>query len=261
MGVRISVITVCRNAQTEILRTLKSVLEQDYVDMEYLVVDGLSSDNTCNIVYEYIDKYEQRKNVRVISEADTGIYNAMNKGIANAVGEWIIFMNAGDCFADSCVLRNVEKELDMESDFVYGNTLYEENTAKYLVHSKAIHYIKKSMPFCHQSIFNRKAIIEKLLYDERYQICADYELYCRAYEEQYKFKKVDDVVSCYVIGGFSKENQIKLIEERTSIQKKYGYLKNPCLWEVGLKFRVCVGKIAKKILPKDILTLLRKIKI
>ena len=90
---KISVITVCYNSENTIERTIKSVLSQTYQDIEYIIVDGLSTDKTLEIVNKYKDKI-----AKIISEKDTGLYDAMNKGIDNASGEYLMFLNSDDCF-------------------------------------------------------------------------------------------------------------------------------------------------------------------
>ena len=97
---KISVITICYNAEKTIERTIKSVLNQSYKNLEYIIIDGGSKDNTMKIVKRYKDKISS-----VISEPDNGIYDAMNKGVRIATGEWLNMMNAGDCYTNDEVLN------------------------------------------------------------------------------------------------------------------------------------------------------------
>lgn len=103
---KISIITICYNAEKVIKKTMISVLEQTFEDMEYLIVDGASNDKTLQYVYEVCKLYPH-KIVRVFSEHDSGIYNAMNKGIRLAKGEWVNMMNAGDVFEDKNILYDI----------------------------------------------------------------------------------------------------------------------------------------------------------
>ena len=111
---KVSVITVCFNSENEIRETIESVLKQDFTDYEYIVKDGKSQDRTISILHEYEEDFEKKGIVyRIISEKDGSIYRAMNEGIKFSNGEWLNFMNAGDTFANSSVLKNIfEKEYD-----------------------------------------------------------------------------------------------------------------------------------------------------
>ena len=113
---KITVVTICYNAEKCIKETIQSVLGQSYTDFEYLIIDGNSIDNTVGIIKEFDDK-----RIVLVSEKDKGIYDAMNKGIRLSSGEYIIFMNSGDVFADSKVLEDISSEL--KADVVFGNAL------------------------------------------------------------------------------------------------------------------------------------------
>lgn len=103
---KISIVTVCYNAASVIERTMLSVLEQSYSEIEYIIVDGMSTDNTLDIVKRVIRNFPNRM-VKIISEPDKGIYDAMNKGIRASTGEWIHMLNAGDAYSDKNVLTNI----------------------------------------------------------------------------------------------------------------------------------------------------------
>ena len=123
----ISVITVCYNAEKEIEKTIKSVLKQTYMDYEYIFIDGKSKDNTLEVINRYIPEFEKKGiRIKLVSEEDQGIYDAMNKGVKHASGEWINFMNAGDCFHDEYVLEKIAEHLSEEDDVVAGEYVYIE---------------------------------------------------------------------------------------------------------------------------------------
>ena len=114
---KISIITICRNVAKDLERTIKSVQYQTYKDYEYIIVDGNSSDNTVDIINQY-----ESVITKWISEPDKGIYDAMNKGIKMASGEWLIMMNAGDYFADPDVLEKVfAREIPKGKTFMYSD--------------------------------------------------------------------------------------------------------------------------------------------
>lgn len=146
---KITVVTVCFNAEKVLEQTMLSVLSQTYKDIEYLVIDGGSKDGTLDIIKKYSDK------VKWISEPDKGIYDAMNKAIKMASGEWINFMNAGDCFASIDVLENVfSKEYPEEVNFLYSDNWYEDEKG---IRTYAPHD-HKSLSLNHQSCIYRKSL-------------------------------------------------------------------------------------------------------
>ena len=124
MGTKVSVITVCYNAEASIGNTLKSVLEQTYKDFEYVIIDGASKDNTLKIVERYKPEFEEKGILlNLISEKDNGIYDAMNKAVRCCNGEWLIYMNADDTFADADVLKDILADNDHDGiDVVYGDS-------------------------------------------------------------------------------------------------------------------------------------------
>lgn len=116
---KISIITVCYNAENEIEKTIESVIKQTFNDFEYIIIDGSSTDSTLNIVNSYKSYIQQ-----IISEPDKGIYDAMNKGVKMANGEWVIMMNAGDQFASNTVLDEIFSSYIPDSiDFIYSDVL------------------------------------------------------------------------------------------------------------------------------------------
>lgn len=170
---KISVITVCRNCVGEIEKTLKSVLAQTYSNIEYIVVDGASSDGTLDIINRYKSKISM-----LVSEPDKGIYNAMNKGVRLATGRWCIFMNAGDKFAsDNVVSEMFASNSPKDSTKVYyGNTTYayEDGTMKSFKATLVYPIILRCQPYCHQSAFFNIEDKRSPFFDEQYKIVSDY---------------------------------------------------------------------------------------
>ena len=119
---KVSIITVCYNSAKTIKRTIKSVAEQDYEEIEYIIIDGGSTDGTLDI----IDRYKDKISV-LVSEPDEGIYDAMNKGIARATGDIIGFMNSDDWYADGAIVAIAEAFKKTEAEIVYGKTIISEN--------------------------------------------------------------------------------------------------------------------------------------
>lgn len=193
---KITVVTVCYNAEKEIENTIHSVLGQDYDDYEYLIIDGGSKDSTVSL----IKQYEYTPHVRWISEPDRGIYDAMNKAVRMAYGEWLIFMNAGDCFVNESVLSNIFcQNYPSDVKFLYSDNYYVDENGK---ESYAVHDHKK-LSILHQSAIYRK---------ELHSLCGQYIvtpkiivsdlLFFASVPEEY-FKKVDVPISRNLIGGIS----------------------------------------------------------
>lgn len=119
---KISIITVCLNSENTIERTFKSVLSQTYSEFEYIVVDGKSQDNTIKRIEEYYLKFKDKNiSFKWVSEKDKGLYDAMNKGAKMALGEYLIYMNADDEFADRNCLETAVRYMDSKIDVLYGN--------------------------------------------------------------------------------------------------------------------------------------------
>lgn len=168
---KITVVTVCYNAEKEIEATMRSVLDQNYLNLEYILIDGASKDNTLDIIRVIKNEYSER-NIIVLTEPDRGIYDAMNKGIDLASGEWINFMNVGDLFADADVLRDFFSMADTRSpnDILYGDVIYKYSFGSYYVD---FHPGTDYTPFCHQATFSRVSLMKKMHFDLSYQIVAD----------------------------------------------------------------------------------------
>lgn len=260
---KFTVITVCYNAEMDIGRTIESIIKQTYKNYEYIVIDGKSSDKTFSIVKSYIKDFESQEiRYLISSEKDNGIYNAMNKGISKAQGEWIIFMNAGDTFYDNTILSKIsEIDKDEKYDVIYGDTIYkEENLYKY-VKSKDLDSIIYGLPFCHQSTFTNFRLFSEKLYDEEYKICADLEFYLAAYFQKCRFKYVNMPISIFGLGGFSalhneqlRQEIISIIKKRPEIEiaKRKEIEKNILLIQKDTAFKKC-KKCLKKYIPHFLL--------
>jgi len=182
---RISIVTVCFNAADTIDKTMRSVAAQSYSNLEHIVIDGASTDNTLAIVDSYPERVAQ-----VISEKDEGIFDAMNKGIGRASGDVVYFLNADDSFVDEGVLQDVAKvfEEDESRMLVYGNVVLSGGPSG-IRNFPASAFRKRSISeflhnsFCHQAVFVRRSLFARLgLFDQRYKYSADYEWIIRAFK-------------------------------------------------------------------------------
>lgn len=218
---KVTVITVCYYAAATIGKTIESVLSQNYDNYEYVVVDGASNDETLSIVESYRDEFE-RKNVQltVVSGKDNGIYDAMNKGIDLAGGDWIIFMNADDSFYDADTLRLVfDRELDGYS-VVYGNCMRIDGHGSYPMKANPPESLPKQMPFVHQAVFAKTDLCKKYKFDLNYNLCADYDFFFKLYALDYKFNQVDVTVCNYSVSGISGRALLDAQKEVIQIKEK-----------------------------------------
>lgn len=165
---KISVVTVCFNAENTINDTIWSVVSQDYGNIEYIVIDGGSKDCTMDILGNY------KNHISVlISEKDRGIYDAMNKGIQLATGEYVIFMNSGDTFASEDVISKFVSNIKEEGVY-YGNTFFVRGLDKTLRVEKASKYSFTRKNVCHQSMFYPSSLLKEVCFELKYPILSDW---------------------------------------------------------------------------------------
>lgn len=214
---KVTVITVVLNAASVIERTLLSVIAQDYPNLEYLVIDGQSTDGTLSII-----KKNSQRITRWQSEKDNGIYDAMNKAANLATGEWILFMNAGDTFVGSDVVSQAFLGCDLkECDVIYGDTIYAYSGYRVLVRPLGIVTLSNGTDFSHQSCFVKTALQQEYGFDLNEPIAADYDLFLRLHKAGKVFRKVDVVVSEFSLGGFSDRPATEALRLRHRIYTKY----------------------------------------
>lgn len=251
---KVTIITVCYNAEKHIRDTMISVLEQEYCNIEYLVIDGKSKDNTVYIAQQCRELYPHM-NCCIISEKDNGIYDAMNKGIDLATGEWILFMNAGDKFHSSKVVSLFfSKKYDERVSAVYGNTVRIHNGKRIFVEGKPLWEIRKGfpLPFCHQSIFVRCCYLKEKGFDTAYKQAADYKFFCEMYLQKVYFEHIDVIVSDYLMGGISETNTVFHLNEKIHIREELGIQKYSKVQKKFLLMHLSMKQTIKKILPKKI---------
>lgn len=189
---KFSIITVCKDSEKTIEKTILSVLEQSYKNYEYLIIDGDSKDGTLDIANKYSDEI-----FKIISEPDNGLYNAMNKGIQNASGDYLFFLNSDDCFIEKTVLQKVfEKTRYNQQELLYGDQAYITNDLNKISirkHNKLNKiYLLKNTP-CQPATFYRKDSFEKYgNFDESYKIVSDHEWFLRVF--------LKHNISCYYLG-------------------------------------------------------------
>jgi glycosyltransferase involved in cell wall biosynthesis len=248
---KITIITVVLNAVDLIEDTILSVVNQTYPNIEYIIIDGSSTDGTIEILRKY-----EKFIARWLSEPDKGIYYAMNKGLKMATGEWINFMNAGDTFYNQEVIYDIFYNSDIiDADIIYGKTSFTFSTYSRIIVPSPLWKIKKNLPFCHQSSFVRTKLILEHPFDTSYIYVADDHFFYNRYKSGSKFKYVDHCISCYeAVGGLSSRNLRMALKE--NFQIRYGdnfYF----IWRIQyffLKLYFVLVKCLKVIIPQSVIT-------
>lgn len=198
---KISVVTVCFNSAATLEKTMLSVLNQTYSDVEYIIIDGGSTDGTVDIIKKYADRLAYW-----VSEPDRGIYDAMNKGISVATGDYINFMNSDDIFYDENVLKNIFSK-DYDEDVIYGKTLKVSPNYTYTMKNRPISFLSQNMAFGHQASFSKTELMKRLRFDLRYKSAADYDFFHSVMKNNGSFKEVPYIVSIFnACDGFSSKN-------------------------------------------------------
>lgn len=241
---KVSIVTVCYNVAKELAATVASVRKQTFEDYEYIVVDGGSKDETVEVINSNSDVIS-----KWVSEPDRGIYDAMNKGIDMADGEWIIFMNAGDAFYDENVLSQIfNKDYDDNVGVIYGDVEVVFGNAGSFIRS--LHNIKPenvACELCHQGSLTRTSILKRIKYDLSFRIMADLNSFVVIKNMGYAFAYCPVVFAIFVAGGISSTKPFQSLRESCRIRgiKKYsvGYLR-------GL-FRAIVRYVLLKVLSDE----------
>lgn len=222
---KVSIITVVYNGASVIEKTIQSVIAQTYPNIEYLIIDGKSKDHTLEVVNKYRDQI-----AKIISEPDKGIYDAMNKGIQNATGEYLWFMNAGDLIPEPQTLAKAFENA-VDPDVVYGETLMMNEdysptglrTYKKLPENLTWRSMRYGMVVCHQSIIVRKSIAP--LYDLDHPYSADIDWTTKVLKKAIKINNAHLILSQFVRGGFSTQKRYaSWIDRFKIIRKHFGLL-------------------------------------
>lgn len=233
---KISIVTVCYNAEKVIRKTIESVLNQTCPVYEYIIIDGGSDDGTYGIVKSYIKTFSE-KGIRFLhlSEKDRGISDAFNKGIKLTSGEWIGLINADDeLVLDAChMLQNAICSND--SDIVYGNCIWVDTklNRQYISKPKGdLSNLLYTMNLIHPSVFVKKEVYEKIRgFNVDYKYCMDMDFLYRAYAVGMKFFYLNKELTYFKSGGVSDNNLLKVVREvkRVSINNGANRLKVECL--------------------------------
>lgn len=202
---KVTVVTVTYNCEQSIEKTILSVINQDYENIEYIIIDGKSTDRTLSIINEYKDHISHLK-----SEQDEGIFDAMNKGIIEASGDWIIFLNSGDLFISNDTISRIMNNKLEKYQVIYGDTAYIADGNFYSYKATPFFLKSKSytgMGICHQSILVKTKIAKRLKFDINYKVAADYNMIKEIYNQGGKFFRHNEIISAIDTNGFSIQNK------------------------------------------------------
>ncbi len=223
---KFSIVTVCRNAEDSIEKTICSVTEQTYSNIEYIIIDAVSTDGTLAI----IDKYKSNI-ARVVSEPDKGIYDAMNKGVSYATGDYVFFLNAGDLLISIHEIEKVNELITADPvgiDVFYGKMLvFDPKNLWGYIHG--IDFVNDAALFIdtvhHQTAFTRLSLLKERPYNINHRISADYEWFVHAFAQQgARFKHIDVLVSIfdpYGLSGNPAQLNNRLMERVEVLRKNY----------------------------------------
>ena len=237
-----SIITCTYNAESVLQRTLDSVLEQTYSHVEHIIVDGASTDATLNMVEAYKQKSDAEDwchEVRVKSEPDRGLYDAMNKGIQRATGQYVLFLNAGDTFPSADTLELVAESVGEGEEppaVLYGDTDVVDDEGRFLRHRRLSpprrltwRSFMKGMLVCHQAFYARTDLAKVTPYDLHYRFSADVDWCIRimrlARRRRLPMRNVGAVVVNFLDGGMTTTNHRASLKERFHVMAHhYGFV-------------------------------------
>lgn len=253
---KVTVITVVYNRAKEIEATMLSVLNQTYADLEYIVIDGGSTDGSLDIIRKYAPRLAYW-----VSEPDKGIYDAMNKGIRQATGEWVNFMNAGDSFWSA---ETVAKSMDYVQAYpsagvLYGDTIHKNPFGKVRIDARPLEGLKREVVFCHQSCFVRRELLNQMPFDLAYRYVADYDLLSKLYLAGVPFVYYPEVISLFTVGeGASFTHAYTSIREHYSLpqlelkgSRRVAYLKKIIKWTLSIYFiKLCPLSLRKQLFKR-----------
>lgn len=243
---KFSIITVTYNAESVLDDTIQSIVTQTYHNIEYIIIDGGSTDRTLNIVNRYGNLI-----TKVISESDNGLYDAMNKGINLATGDYICFMNAGDEFHEDDTLQLIVHSLKGTDlpDVIYGDTDIVDIEGHFLYKRRLSppekltwKSFKDGMLVCHQAFFARTELAKKTPYDLKYRFSSDFDWCIRILKQARVIHNTHLTLIDYLNEGMTTKNHEASLKERFHIMcKHYGFI-NTVLHHIWFIFRSLYNK-------------------
>lgn len=242
--IKFTIVTITYNAAPVFMRTADSVLAQTYRNVEHIIVDGASNDGTVDLASYYKRRSDEAMNgheVRVVSEPDKGLYDAMNKGLRLATGDYVCFLNAGDFFPDASTLHLIYdnarldsfgNDADMLPAVLYGDTDLVDGDGQFVARRRLApperltwRSFRSGMLVCHQAFYARVDIARRTPYDLRYRFSADVDWCIRVMKEAARMRlplaNVHAIVACYQREGQTTENHRASLRERFDVMRRH----------------------------------------
>lgn len=231
-----SIVTITYNADNVLGKTVDSVFSQTYPHVEHVIIDGASTDETLQVAQDYMQRSYAASNgheIRIVSEPDNGLYDAMNKGLRQVSGDYVLFLNAGDFFPDSEVLSNIARNVGLEGVsreklpvVLYGNTDIVDNDGRFLRHRRlqppanlSWRSFRHGMLVCHQAFYARLDIAKTVPYDCRYRFSADVD-WCIRIMKEAEIRHLPLLNLHLVVANYTEEGQ-STIHHRESLNERY----------------------------------------
>jgi glycosyltransferase involved in cell wall biosynthesis len=247
----LSIITATYNSENTLDETIKSILSQDYINFEYIIVDGASTDNTINIIKKFEPKFKEKNIIfKWISEPDSGIYNAWNKGLKIASGNWISFIGSDDIYLEGSFKKYaINAQKNPNKDFIYSKVKLMKGNyfIKDILGQWNWKTFKKSMEFAHVGAIHNKHFFENYgTFDESYKITGDYEMLLRA-KGRLKSLFMEEFTVKMQVGGISNNVVSRAFKEARKAKIKTGgvnlfyanfdylYMYFKCFWGAALR--------------------------
>ena len=248
MSLKVSIITVTMNCADTVLQTIRSTSAQTYNLIEQVFIDGKSTDATLKIIRNH-----SLTNSIIYSEPDNGIYDAMNKGIKNATGDLVYFLNADDSFHDQNVVKDVVQlyKSNPSVELVYGNVIYKQGIVedrREYGHISKCNLLYENL--CHQSVFVRRELFSRYgSFDLKYHINADYDWLLKVFYNNTNTSYLDRYIAYFNPTGFHSQSIQKMRRERRLVKYKY---KNPIFYFIGYTIYRIKRKLKEKGVQKSV---------
>lgn len=235
---KISIITIVYNGIDTLDKTIKSIVNQEYKNIEYIIIDGNSTDGTQNLIASYGDKIS-----KWISEPDSGLYDAMNKGIKLATGDYLWFINSGDLIPEPTTLSAIfDSSITLDGDIYYGDTMMIDIDCNIIGERRLSppeqltwKSFKNGMVVSHQSFIAKRSLAP--LYNTKYRFSADFEWCLTILKRSHKIINTNLVLSHFLDGGISKKNIVPGLKERFRIMVHFFGLISTLLYHLPIAIR------------------------
>lgn len=213
--IKLSIVTINYNDVNGLQKTIKSVIQQSFIGYEYIIIDGGSTDGSIGVINSNAANISY-----FISEVDMGIYDAMNKGIVQAKGEWLLFLNSGDYFPSVSTLDSIFQIKNINRfDIIYGGVIKVDNNSFIDIQPSELCSFFYKMPFCHQSSLVKTSLLKNRRFDLQYKIAADYDFFCQMYREGKKFRIFNQSIAVFDDCGVSSTNKSQMLNEFAVISR------------------------------------------